>query len=160
MCQYGSPYDLGLAVRRASAGSDACLSSTLPLSRRLPSRCPWPPLSTTPPLPTPEGESLVPASPRSPCPQPPASHLSPRPVSSTSGMALACVLFSLPTGPFRACFCLLLRPCCSVSTPNLDSHPCDAPPSQLSSGLCDSPFSALHGPPVLTSSPLLCPRLS
>lgn len=146
-------------MRRASAGSDACLSSTLPLSRRLPSRCPWPPLSTTAPLPAPEGES-GPCLPRSTCPQPPASHLSPRPVSSASGMALACVHLSFPTGPFRACFCLPLCPCCPVSTPILTPIPVMAPPSQLSSGLCDCPFSPLHGPRVLTSSPLLCPRLS
>lgn len=144
-----------LAVRRASAGSGACLSSSLPLSRRLPSRWPWPRLSIAPPLTAPEGESQVAASPRSPCPQPPVSHLSPRPVSSTSVVALACVLFSLPAGPFRAGFCLLLPPRCSVST--APPHPCDGTTSQLSSGLCNSPFSPLHGPPVLTSSPLLCP---
>lgn len=145
-----------LAVRRASAGSGACLSSALPLSRGPPLPLALASLVHRPTSHCSRGRESGRCFPQTSVPSAPSLRF----VSKAcffyliSGSGLCPLLTS--NGPLQG---MLL----SASPPMLlrqhppRPHPCDGTTSQLSSGLCDSPFSPLHGPPVLTSSPLLCP---
>lgn len=159
MRQYGSPHVTADAGRaEGSAGSGPCLPS-LPLSRR----------STLPLSP-----GLACSSSRSPLPQRAQSQVAASPdlralspqfhiclqglLSSTLSSGSGLCPSSLPSGSSGQESMLSIRNPWASPPMLLHQHlphPCDGTTSQLSSGLCNSPFSPLHGPPVLTSSPLL-----
>lgn len=147
-------------MRRASAGSGACLSSALPLSCGLPLPLALASLVHHPTSHCSRGLESGRCFPQTSAPSAPSLTFVSKAcffyLSSDSG------LWPLLTsnGPLQGMLLsasppMLLRQQPPNTPPPL--HPCDGTTSQLSSGLCDSPFSPLHGPPILISSPLLCP---